>query len=155
MNYTLFLLLFLLYFITGFFNVYVFFFCSQLLSAKILHGKTCVLLLTERNLSCVITCFFFSSLHFICVGLHAFTSRFVLLKFENCINGFLGFLSFLSFFPPSLLWIRLQLHTETKRSILNHSFFKDFLFRFFLILESICVWKRSIATRKTTKTHNR
>lgn len=64
-------------------------------SAKILHGKTCVLLLTERNLSCVITCFLHLNLLLLFV-LHAFTSRFVLLKFENCINGFLGF--FLSFF---------------------------------------------------------
>lgn len=59
-------------------------------SAKILHGKTCVLLLTERNLSCVITCFLHLNLLLLFV-LHAFTSRFVLLKFENCINGFLGF----------------------------------------------------------------
>lgn len=123
----------------------MFFFCSQLLSAKILHGKTCVLLLTERNLSCVITCFFFSSLRLICVGLHAFTSRFVLLKFENCINGFLGFLSFLSFFFPSLLWIRLQLHTETKRSILNHSFLRIFFSNFSHTWIDLCVAKRSIA----------
>lgn len=85
----------LLLFFALLYNGFSFMFMMFFSSAKILHGKTCVLLLTERNLSCVITCFLHLNLLLLFV-LHAFTSRFVLLKFENCINGFLGF--FLSFF---------------------------------------------------------
>uniref|UniRef100_A0A8D8AAX6 (northern house mosquito) hypothetical protein n=1 Tax=Culex pipiens TaxID=7175 RepID=A0A8D8AAX6_CULPI len=77
--------------------------------------------------------------------------------------AFWDFSSFFLLLPPLLL-IRLQLHTETKRSILNHSFLRIFLL-IFLILESSCVLSRSLPRKsakfyterknKQTKTHNR
>lgn len=76
----------------------------------------------------------------------------------------MGFFIVFLLLLPSLLLIRLQLHTETKRSILNHSFLRIFSSSDFLILESSCVLSRSLPRKsktlhekkkKQTKTHNR
>lgn len=48
-----------------------------------------------------------------------------------------GILFIVFFFSFSLLLIRLQLHTETKRSILNHSFLRIFFSSDFLILDRL------------------
>lgn len=66
--------------------------------------------------------------------------------------------------PPSLLLIRLQLHTETKRSILNHSFKGFFLLLIFSYLNRVVCCrvryhgKAKLYTEKKKnkrKTHNR
>lgn len=79
----------------------------------------------------------------------------------------MAFWDFSSFFllpPPSLLLIRLQLHTETKRSILNHSFKGFFLLLIFSYLNRVVCCrvryhgKAKLYTEKKKnkrKTHNR
>lgn len=70
--------------------------------------------------------------------------------------AFWDFSSFFSFLPL-LLIIRLQLHTETKRSILNHSFFQDFSSSdFLLMLGSSCVFDVfCLPTRKSKTLHEK
>lgn len=96
--------------------------------------------LTERNLSCVLRCCYYSCCCFYYsphLDLSCSDLRLKLMCFENgkkrsCFGWmyFVFFWLFSCFFFSLQLSIRLQLHTETKGSILNHSISYQYFFLF-------------------------